>query len=422
MIWGVGMRMRMRSALLAGAVVSVIAGLLVPTGAAAQSGARGVTATTIKVAGLGFADQLGDGSIGAQARFARANRDHELPGGRKIDYTEFADDKADPTTALSEARRLVQQEGVFAIVPTLSPNLGQGQFFDQQHVPYFGWGIAASYCHPGYGFAVSGCLLPENPTITDNNWARTITNYYNDTKKPKPWSVAIVNEDTPAGKTSTAIVLAQFQADGFKVTYAKPSMPGPPAVVGDFSPYVNAVLTSNNGKAPDLVVLSIGSTNAFAFVKALNAAGYKGDISLSFYDPRIVALLKDTIVITPFGPFESDAPAMKQLISDVKAFKPDVTLGLAVEAGYLSADMFIKAMQKVGKDPTPEKLQKVASTMTYKLSGVQCPTTFPTAWKHGTDGTGLVKSNGTTWQIVEPYTPVNTCAPMIPLKGHPKSI
>ena len=351
-----------------------------------------------------------------------ANRDGELPGGRKIDFTEFADDKADATTALSEARRLVQQEGVFAIVPTLSPNLGQGEFFDQQHAPYFGWGLAFSYCHPGYGFAVSGCLLPEKPTTTADNWARTITTYYNDNKKPRPWSVAILTEDTPAGKTAAAINLAQFQANKFNVTYAKPSMPGPPAVVGDFSPYVEAVLSSNKGKAPDLIVLSIGSTSVFGFVKALNAAGYTGDTSLAFDDPRIAGPLENTIVITPFAPFESDLPAMKQLIADVKAFKPDTTLALSVEAGYLSADMFIKAMQKVGKNPTPEKLQKVASTMTYKLPGVQCPTTYPKAWSQQTGGTGLVKSNGTSWEIVVPYAPVDTCAKILPLKGHPKTI
>ena len=134
-------------------------------------------------------------------------------------------------------------------------------------------------------------------------------------------------------------------------------------------------------------------------MKALKAAGYTGDISLAFYDPRIAALLKDTLVITPFAPFESDAPAMKQLIEDVKAFKPDATLTLGVEAGYLSADMFIKAMQKVGKDPTPEKLQKVASTMTYKLPGVQCPTTFPNAWKSSNRAEpGWSRATAPTWR------------------------
>ena len=154
-------------------------------------------------------------------------------------------------------------------MPALSPSLGQGQFFDQQHVPYFGWGLSPSYCHPGYGFAVSGCLLPETPTTTADNWARTMTTYYNDIGKPKPWSVAILTEDTPAGKTAAAINLAQFEVNKFDVVYAKPSMPGPPAVIGDFSPYVQAVLSSNDGEAPDLVVLSVGSTSGFGMRKAL---------------------------------------------------------------------------------------------------------------------------------------------------------
>ena len=33
---------------------------------------------------------------------------------------------------------------------------------------------------------------------------------------------------------------------------------------------------------------------------------------------------------------------------------------------------------------------------------------------------GLVKSNGTAWEIVVPYP--DTCSKIIPLKGHPKSI
>ena len=113
---------------------------------------------------------------------------------------------------------------------------------------------------------------------------------------------------------------------------------------------------------------------------------------------------------------------MKQLIEDVRAFDPDVTLALSVEAGYLAADMFIEALKKTGKNLTPESLQKAASTMTYKLPGVQCPTTYPKAWKQQTGGTGMVKSNGTTFDIVVEYAPVDTCAKILPLKGHPATV
>ena len=94
-----------------------------------------------------------------------------------------------------------------------------------------------------------------------------------------------------------------------------------------------------------------------------------------------------------------------------------VLLGAVVGLGGLVISNFLGP-----KNPTPEKLQKVASTMTYKLQGVQCPTRYPKAWKQQTGGTGMVTSNGTNWEIVVPYTPVDTCAPILQLKGHPKSV
>ena len=75
------MRMNVRAALLAGVVVMTVAGLLVPTTATAQSSARGVTDTTVKVAGLGFAEQLGDGSQPGAATQTRPLLSNAVPQG-----------------------------------------------------------------------------------------------------------------------------------------------------------------------------------------------------------------------------------------------------------------------------------------------------------------------------------------------------
>ena len=48
-----------------------------------------------------------------------ANDTNEIPG-IKLQFAEFADDKADPASALSAARRLTTQDQVFAIVPDLA--------------------------------------------------------------------------------------------------------------------------------------------------------------------------------------------------------------------------------------------------------------------------------------------------------------
>ena len=68
-------------------------------------------------------------------------------GRPRAPSTEFADDKQDAATALSEARRLVSQVGAFAIVGDVSAN-NPKDYFVQQKVPYFGGGWDATYCSP----------------------------------------------------------------------------------------------------------------------------------------------------------------------------------------------------------------------------------------------------------------------------------
>ena len=147
------------------------------TGAGAQSGStQGVSDTEIKVGGLGdsaaFFTEATMG-LGAQARFARANETGELPGKRKINMVAWGDIKADSATSVQEERRLIEQEGVFAIVPTSSVYTS-AQVPNQRHVPVFGFGIAPAYCSalnaPNYFFGFDGCVVPpaDTKTVGDN--------------------------------------------------------------------------------------------------------------------------------------------------------------------------------------------------------------------------------------------------------------
>src|SRR5690606_38046362 len=107
------------------AAAAVALGSLAASGSAgAQSSVRGVTDDTIKVGGLGYTAFYEEASKTAQARFEIANDNNEIPGGRKIDFVEFADDKSSADTNLAETRRLIDQEGVFGIVPVMTPAFG----------------------------------------------------------------------------------------------------------------------------------------------------------------------------------------------------------------------------------------------------------------------------------------------------------
>ena len=123
----------------AAVVVVVGASLASAGGAAAQGSVRGFDGTTIKVGSLGIKSSLPLVQLGAEARIKRFNDTNELKG-IKIQYTDYADDKTDPATALSEVRRLVTQEEIFALVGDASAQ-NPLTYLAQQHVPYFGGGF-----------------------------------------------------------------------------------------------------------------------------------------------------------------------------------------------------------------------------------------------------------------------------------------
>ena len=83
-------------------------------------GARVRRRAPSRVASMGIAAQFVPGvPNGVQARIKEFNDNNEIKGV-KIDWKEFADDKEDVSLALSEARRLVTQVAVFAIVGDVS--------------------------------------------------------------------------------------------------------------------------------------------------------------------------------------------------------------------------------------------------------------------------------------------------------------
>jgi len=121
-------------------VAAALALALVPVAgsAGAQSSVRGVSNTEIKVEGLGYTAFYGDAGKAAKVRFDAANSSGEIPGGRKINYLGFKDDNSSADTNLQQGRAMVDQDGVFAAVPVITPFLQAGSYFQQQKVPTFG--------------------------------------------------------------------------------------------------------------------------------------------------------------------------------------------------------------------------------------------------------------------------------------------
>jgi ABC-type branched-subunit amino acid transport system substrate-binding protein len=402
-----GKRYARRTGTLIVALVATCCTMLSATSATGAPAVRGFDGTTVKVAGFGIRAQLPGSETGARARLQRFNRDNEIPGVR-VEYTEFADDRQDPATALSEARRLVTQVGVFAIVGDVSQS-NPGAYFNQQHVPYFGWAFDNTYCSRDvtdklYGFGYGGCLVPSDPKQTTGGSTQFRALVAQRSGHAQP-TMAVFSNDTQSGHNSVASVASGFDGGGFDVVYAKAVIPPPP--VPDYTPFVQQMLVSDKGHAPDLIMclLSVECINIYSL---LQANGYQGTYLTALYVDALAKALDGSLASVGFEPLSEDTAGVRQMKADVEAFKPGASIDSGVVAGYLSTDMFLQALKTVarhGKSAiTPEAVQRAAAHQTWKIAGLAGPLRYPDSTTVPTPACGaLVRSVGTGWQTVSPY-------------------
>ena len=82
------------------------------------------------------------------------------------------------------------------------------------------------------------------------------------------------------------------------------------------------------------------------------------------YDPNLVAPANGATVTTQTAPTESGADQRRrwpQLVADVQKVAPDLPIDQSVIAGYWSADLFLAAVQKAGRNLTAASLVKAAN-------------------------------------------------------------
>ena len=394
---------RLAAVAVAGAVMLALAA----TGlSSAGADARGVTSSSITVAGLGYSAYYQTAAVGAQARFKAIN-DAGGIAGRKINFTGWNDDGSNPNTNLTQAKQLVQQAGVFAIVPVITPYMVSGSYLAAQKVPFVGWAISQQFCSNNYGFGFTGCIVPPPPVnVAGATWGELVNQELASQGGAKGKAAAVIAEDNDSGKAGAVVIGASAKAAGMKVTYQQASIPALPAVVGDYSPYVNAIMTSNGGKPPDAVFLTLAFQNVQGMAKGLEQAGYKGIITNAVaYDPSLTASAKGQSAFTQFATPEAAAtnPNMAAIVKQIQAVNGTKPIGQAILAGYFSADFFVKVLQKVGKNLTPARFAAAAATLRYGISGVVGTTKYPAGRKLGTPCGQLIQSDGTQWNIVAPY-------------------
>jgi ABC-type branched-subunit amino acid transport system substrate-binding protein len=402
---------RRNAAWLAIATVVAVSSLSIASVASSSAApaVRGFDGTTVKVAGFGIKSQLPTSETGARARIKRFNDDNEIKGV-KIDYVEFADDKQDPATALTEGRRLVAQQQVFAIVGDVS-QFNPADYFKQQQVPYFGWAFDNSYCSHDpstqlWGFGYSGCIVPVDPAFIGAGGRNLYTYSHAKTGKEHP-TVAIVGNDSVSSRSSMRLAKIYYPKAGLEVVGTFNQMPNPP--ISDYTPYAQAALTADGGNAPHVIVCAL-ATDCIPLYANVKANNYAGIYVSSLYSNLLVKAMEGSAVQTSFGNPIDASPGMDRMKTDLDAFEPGSgdKVDSGTIAGYTSTDMFIQALKTVAKkgkaNITPANVQKAAARQTWKLEGVAGPTKYPDSTVSSVQTCGSIfVSDGTQWNTEVPY-------------------
>ncbi|MEX2099865.1 MAG: ABC transporter substrate-binding protein, partial [Acidimicrobiia bacterium] len=325
------------------------------TGTAGSGLTRGVTATTIKVGCYLQQASFAGAGAGYKARFDRANKTNELPGGRKIEVSDCQDDGSNPQTNLQIIQKLVQQDQVFAVVGISATVLpASTDFMNTNQVPYFGWGFLPGFCHTRWGFGFNGCLITastDKPKVYQSNLALGPIEAAGLT--PKEAKVALQTGDDEAGHTSVPTISELYKLEGAKVVYAESNIPvpGPPA---SFTPFVQAILAAK----PNILETLVNFQTAPGLTAAMTAGGFTGtNINFVGYIPgllassaQLAAAFNGAYVSSQIVPQEAQTAYIKQMETDLTSSGAATGkfITLAIALAYAQADVLVSMLKATG--------------------------------------------------------------------------
>jgi branched-chain amino acid transport system substrate-binding protein len=350
-------------------------GLATASGAAVPAQDEGVTANAIKLGfiypGTGLAAPIsGSGVTGFKARIDAQNAAGGV-NGRKIEVVDR--DDASSGANLTQARDLVENEHVFAIVNESPFAFLTYRYLLDAGVPMIGNGVDGTYYQEKGNEAILSSTGNSNPfgDLTYDGPARVMKML--GAKKAGALAYGAASSSVSSAKAFMNYAVPEV---GLKSTYTNTSVDFGTSDVGPL------VLGIKNSGA-DAVYLPMAASTDIAIAQGLvqnnvemkatmMAQGYGQD----FLDSPAATQLPDSTVFTlGLKPVElTSDPAVKKFRSDLKKYAdytgvPD----FGIYTGYILADYAIKSLEGAGKSPTRQSLIDAGHGMgTYDQAGLGC--------------------------------------------------
>jgi branched-chain amino acid transport system substrate-binding protein len=353
-------------ALLATALALVAAGCGRDEESSDGANAPGVTDDTIKLGGSypfsGPASAYGTIGRAAKAHFDWVNSKGGV-NGRKIEFV-TVDDGYDPARAVSNARRLITQDKVFALFNTLGTanNLAIWDYVNQQKVPHLY--VATGASDWGKDVAKHPYTIGWQP-----DYVTEATAYADYVKKNKPNAkVAILYQNDSFGKDLMSGFEKGIEGSQVKIVARESYEVTDPTVAPQVAklarsgadtflniatpkPAAQAIGTVAKTGWKPLHILNNVAASKTLVLKPVGFEAAQGIVSMSYF--------KD-----PEDPQWADDAAMREYKTQLKKFGPRLNPEEPFNAyGWASAATMVKALEEMGDEPDREKLMDAVRNM-----------------------------------------------------------
>lgn len=360
----------------------------------------GITKTEVKVGafiGLSgdFALPSRDVQLATDAYFAKINAAGGVHG-RKLSFVGI-DDGYVPARSAAVARRLVDQEGVFALLnPIGTPNaLAAMPFLQEKGVPMIGvHGFSPKLYTPAQK-GVFGNWTPFDDQM------RIMANYFYKQGPVKQLGMIYLNNEA-----------GLFALTGAEAAAKAKGQPLVSAAVPPGAPDYRAAILNLRDKGVTHLLMVLGPQDTAKAVTQAREAGWNPQFGghQGTPDPLTIQLGGRAIegvygVATSALPGwdASKWPGVEDYQSTLAKHFPSAKPSAFGIRAYADSMIFVEALKRAGPNPTREALVAALEGMKGFQTGIYPPVTFSPTRHHGNSGAIIVQAKGGHWTPVSEW-------------------
>ena len=331
-------------------------------GGGGGSPTQGVTSNEIDIGGIAaktgpLANQYGPIFQGVQA-YLNTYAPNGV-NGRKIKYVAQLDDQTLPSLNVSQARALVTQDKVFAVVGVATPIFAAGKYLADNNIPTFGWNVNPEWSDGPSLFGEKGSYLNFTHPGPGAAWFAN---------KVGAQKVGVIAYSVSQSAQCAQGAINTWQQFGQDVVLKDTSLPfGFTDISGDITQLKNsgAQFVGTCMDQTGNTVLSKGLQEAGLYnqVKQYWPNGYDQNV-LSHYAPLMEGVYFSTGFVPYTYGFTQGMDAYLDAMKKIGAPVSDVTL-----AGWINADLFVTALRQVGNNVTRQNVTNAINKMTHYTAG-----------------------------------------------------